>query len=109
MPNGTGTTDCSYCVHYRFDKDEKESCDFWRVPIPRTPDHRRRFCTEYSPNEFYFQHTGKDRSNTKEVGVQEEFAAIGITLRPAILYGYFYNDPSSVIEVMPLRTEGHNV
>ena len=105
MANGKGTTDCSYCVHYCIDKDERESCDFWKVGIPRTPDHRRRFCTDYSPGEFFFRHTGYDQATWRERSMMEECASIGIDVQPGVLYGYFYNSLSTIIEIMRLGTE----
>ena len=105
MPNGKGTLDCCYCVH--FDSDgypgghgEERLCRFHQTMLPKAKaDYKNRLCGNFEPSELYFAHNPLRQYFT----LARRFAWFGKDLEAGVLYEFGYNDPPGITKLAVLR------
>ena len=115
MPNGKGSLECSYCLHWQaLDGDrghfyayQDGRCTLHNVGIPGSlPEWIHRVCTDFSPSDEFAadNHVG-EFSPSRDVGevVAWRLSWLGADIEPDTLYGFHYNDPSNrwVIKALP--------
>jgi hypothetical protein len=105
MPNGKGSIDCSYCVH--FDGEgypdgwtEERRCKFHQTMLPKpSSEHLNRFCCHFEPNQTYCE----DNLGMQFFPVVRRFAWFGIDLEPGVLYEFPYPAPHEAKKLAVLR------
>jgi hypothetical protein len=105
MPNGKGTLDCSYCVHFQ-GKGYPDGCHEERrcryhnsvLPKPKLPYHNR-ICCHFEPNEMYWEHNPL----REFIPLLRRFAWFGADLEPGVLYEFSYNHPPGITPLAVLR------
>ena len=106
MPNGKGSLDCCYCVH--FDRSqgypdgfgEERMCHFHETVLPKAKvEHNNRICCHFEPNEGYWRDNPSHRFNT----VARRFAWFGTNMEPGVLFEFCYNDPPGITKTAVLR------
>ena len=104
MPNGKGSLECCYCVHWRGEHQgyagayAEGFCAHHDAPVPSTlPKWGHRVCSEFSPNDFF-------KRDSSRISVEERFARFGIKLKPGILYVFGYNTPKEIKELVELKS-----
>lgn len=102
MPNGKGSLECCYCVHWQGEHQgydgayEEGFCGFHRSALPSTVNTwMHRICSKFEPNAFFVK-------DTRTVSLEERFAWFGRKLKDGILYGFSYNQPDKVEEIKKL-------
>jgi hypothetical protein len=104
MPNGKGSLDCCYCVHfsgngYPDGHGEERLCRFHQTIVPKAKDFpNNRICGNFAPGELYYAH-----SRSQFFTLARRFAWFGIDLKPGVLYEFCYNQPNVIIESAVLR------
>lgn len=105
MPNGRGSLDCCYCVHfegtgYPDGHGEERRCHFHQTVLPKaTADYLNRICCHFDPNETYELHNGLGQF----APLVRRFAWFGVDLEPGVLYEYSYPHPPSIAQLKVLR------
>ena len=105
MPNGKGSLDCSYCVHfggrsYPNDFGEERLCRFHETILPKPiAESNSRICGNFEPNEDY----DADNPNAQFCTLARRFAWFGIDLEPGVLYEFCYNEPPKIAKSAVLR------
>ena len=114
MPNGKGSLECSYCLHWHaadgnrghFYAYEDGFCTLHDVGIPGSrPDWIQRVCTDFSPDEeFARDNRVGQRSDQRDVDdvVAWRFSWLGPDVEADTLYGFNYNDPPNRWIIMTL-------
>jgi hypothetical protein len=111
MPNGKGTLECCYCIHYKgqwsgYDAaHEPGLCTYHNTALPGTTEtHQNRICCNFSPNENYNKDNPEFQSEggLKRITSEERFSWFDRKLRRGILYCFSYNDPQSITEMVKL-------
>lgn len=104
MPNGRGSLECCYCVHWRGAYQGYDSayaagfCERFNAPLPSTiSDWGHRVCSEFTPNEFF----GQD----SRISFEERFSWFGTKLKPGVLYVFSYNAPDRIRELADLAPQ----
>jgi hypothetical protein len=102
MPNGKGSLECCYCIHWRGEWQgydgayEAGFCDQHKVKIPSTLEHwGHRVCHDFSPNKSF--------EKDSPISVEERFSWFTTELKHGILYEFNYSSPREVKELMDLR------
>jgi len=102
MPNGRGSLECCYCVHWRGESHGYDGaydagfCDYHKVAIPSTlADWGHRVCSDFSPSQHF--------ENDSGISVEERFSRFGISLKPSMLYVFSYNSPNEIKEFVELK------
>ena len=102
MPNGKGSLECCYCVHWRCENQgydgayEGGFCDCHKVAIPSTlAEWGHRVCSDFSPNKFFEQDSG--------ISVEKRFSWFGIKMKPGMLYVFSYASPPEIKELLELK------
>ena len=105
MPNGKGSLDCCYCVHfdaqgYPDGHGEERYCRFHETKVPKARvEYQNRICGNFVPNEAYFAHNPSPQFFT----LARKFAWFGIDLEPGVLYEFCYNQPPEIKKSAVLR------
>lgn len=105
MPNGKGSLDCCYCVHfdgsgYPDGHGEERFCSFHQVVLPKAKiNYNNRVCCHFEPNQAYHQHVGLRQF----FPLARRFAWFGIDLEPGVLYEFCYNQPPGITKSAVLR------
>src|ERR1043166_4750918 len=105
MPNGKGSLDCCYCVHfdaqgYPDGHGEERLCRFHGVRLPKAKvEYHNRLCGNFEPNELYFAHNPL----RQYFPLARRFAWFGKDLEPGVLYEFAYNDPPGISKSAVLR------
>jgi hypothetical protein len=105
MPNGKGSLDCSYCVHfagqgYPDGHGEERLCRFHETLLPKAKlSDNNRICGNFEPTELYFVHN----PSRQFITVARRWAWFGIDLEPGILYEFGYNTPNEISKTAVLR------
>jgi hypothetical protein len=106
MPNGKGTLDCSYCIH--FDRSqgypdgfgEERMCHFHETVLPKAKDEsKNRICCHFEPNRGYWRDNPSSRFST----VARRFAWFGADMEPGVLFEFCYNNPPGITKTAVLR------
>jgi hypothetical protein len=89
MPNGKGTLDCCYCVHFRGNARHHEpgACAFHGVTIPASANNR--VCVHFDAAESYFREQGFSET----IPPARRFTWFREDLEPGVLYEFCYNTP----------------
>ena len=103
MPNGKGSIECCYCVHWRGEYQgydgayEAGFCAHHKASVPSTlPKWDHRVCSEFEPNEFF--------KRDSRISAEERFSWFGIKLKPGFLYVFGYNVPREIKELVELKS-----
>jgi hypothetical protein len=110
MPNGKGSLDCSYCVHfdakgYPDGHGEARLCRFHQTVLPKAKvESNNRICGNFEPSELYFAHNPLRQF----FPLARRFAWFGIDLEPGVLYEYCYNQPSGITKSAVLRVPDYH-
>ena len=105
MPNGKGSLDCSYCVHfdgtgYPDGHAEERYCRFHQAMLPKPKDAtNNRICCHFEPNEAYQRDNPSRKFNT----VARRFAWFGTNMEPGVLFEFGYNTPPEITRTAVLR------
>src|SRR6266446_229331 len=105
MPNGKGSLDCSYCIHfdgtgYPDGHAEERLCRFHQTVLPKPKlAYHNRICGNFEPNESYGQHGSLGQFFT----LARRFAWFGTDLEPGVLYEFSYNHPPGITVSAVLR------
>jgi hypothetical protein len=106
MPNGKGTLDCCYCVHfdrmrgYPEGHGEERLCRFHQTVLPKAKvEANNRICGNFEPSELYYAHNPLRQFIT----LARRFAWFGIDLEPGVLYEFCYNHPPGIAKSAVLR------
>jgi len=105
MPNGKGSLDCSYCVHfdalgYPDGHGEERLCRFHQTVLPKAKkDYHNRICGNFEPSELYYAHNPSRQFFT----LARRFAWFGIDFEPGVLYEFSYNHPPGITKSAVLR------
>lgn len=105
MPNGKGSLDCSYCVHfdapgYPEGHGEERLCRFHETVLPKPKaEYKNRICANFEPSELYFAHNPSRQFFT----LARRFARFGIDLEAGVLYEFGYNQPENITKTAVLR------
>jgi hypothetical protein len=105
MPNGKGSLDCSYCVHfdamgYPDGHGEERLCRFHQTVLPKAKvEPNNRICGNFEPSELYYAHNPSRQFFT----LARRFAWFGIDLEPGVLYEFCYNEPPKIRKSAVLR------
>jgi hypothetical protein len=112
MPNGKGSLECCYCIHYRGEWQgydaayEQGFCAYHKANLPAT-NWEHRICVNFSPNEYYFRDNPVFELDgiSKRISAEERFSWFDIPLQQNVLYGFSYNNPRSVKELLKFDAE----
>jgi hypothetical protein len=106
MPNGKGSLDCSYCIHFEGSSGypegfgEERLCKFHQVVVPKgNVPHNNRICCNFEPNEGYY----RDNPLRQYITLARRFAWFGIDMEPGVLYEFCYNQPPGITKIAVLR------
>jgi hypothetical protein len=105
MPNGRGSLDCSYCVHfdgmgYPDGHGEERLCRFHQTVIPKAKfEPNNRICGNFEPSEVYYAHNPSRQFFT----LARQFAWFGIDMEAGVLYEFCYNQPAGITKSAVLR------
>lgn len=105
MPNGKGSLDCCYCVHfdgkgYPDGHGEERFCRFHETVLPKAKiSYNNRICGNFEPNTAYLEHTSFGQFFT----LARRFAWFGTDLEPGVLYEFCYNQPPGITKSVVLR------
>jgi hypothetical protein len=114
MPNGKGSLECCYCIHYRGEWQgydaayEQGFCEYHKSALPSTTiNWEHRICSNFSPNEYYFRDNPifELHDMSKRITVEERFSWFDTTLQPNVLYTFHYNNPRNVKEILKFNEE----
>lgn len=96
MPNGKGSLDCYYCIHYGgTTMGERAECSFHRVVLKKTA--YERICCHFEAHQRYWD------DNSIFSPPARKFSWLGADLEPGILYEYGYNDPRTIVRTTAMR------
>ncbi len=110
MPNGKGSLDCCYCVHfdangYPDGHGAERLCRFHQTVLPKGKvEHHNRICGNFQPDELYYAHN----PNRQFCPLLRKFAWFGIDLEPGVLYEFGYNQPKGITKSAVLRIPDHH-
>src|SRR6266446_7391128 len=105
MPNGKGSLDCSYCIHfdgtgYPDGHAEERLCRFHQTVLPKPKvEYHNRICGNFKPNELCFAHN----PSRQFFPLARRFAWFSTDLDPGVLYEFCYNTPSAISKTAVLR------
>lgn len=104
MPNGKGSLDCCYCVHfdgtYPEGHGQERLCRFHQTIVPKGKDPtNNRLCGNFTANEIYYAH----ETWHQFFPLARRFAWFGIDLEPGVLYEFCYNVPKEIVKSAVLR------
>jgi hypothetical protein len=105
MPNGKGSLDCSYCVHfdshgYPDGHGEERYCRFHQTMLPKAKvETNNRICGNFQASELYYAH----RQSREFITLARQFAWFGTDLEPGVLYEFHYNQPPGITKTAVLR------
>lgn len=105
MPNGKGSLDCSYCVHFDATGNpgghgEERLCRFHQTILPKAKvQANNRICGNFDASELYCAHNPLRQFCT----LARRFAWFGIDLEPGVLYEFCYNQPPGITKLAVLR------
>ena len=116
MPNGKGSLDCCYCLHWSIDEEEwgygsgryDGQCNCWDVAIPRSVTSEHRFCLDFTPSKYFGEdngagHPDEPRSTTELAqGRLKAFMQIKPDMEIGVLYHYPYHEREKITELMRL-------
>jgi hypothetical protein len=105
MPNGKGSLDCCYCVHFDAEgypdgHGEERCCRFHESVLPKPQiEFNNRICGNFEASEAYFAHN----RGRQFVTVARRFAWFGADLEPGVLYEFCCNEPPGITKSAVLR------
>jgi len=105
MPNGKGSLDCCYCVHfdakgYPDGHGAERFCHFHQSVVPKAKtESNNRLCGNFEPSEVYYA----DNPLRQFFTLACRFAWFGKDLEPGVLYEFSYNHPPSIVKSAVLR------
>jgi hypothetical protein len=105
MPNGKGTLNCCYCVHYENSGKFFPSfgiqgfCRFHKkdIPLPKGEYMNRICCHFEANNDYWLDNPGKFCPPARI------FAWFGIDMKPGALYAFDHDDPKSIKETAVMK------
>ena len=102
MPNGKGSLECCYCIHWRGayrgcdGAYEEGFCAYHQSTLPSTlSSWGHRVCSEFKPDLSY-------EKDSPFISAEERFSWFGKRLEEGILYCFHYNQPFSIEEIKKL-------
>jgi len=102
MPNGKGSLECCYCIHWRgayrgYDGAYEEGfCAYHNSELPSTlSSWGHRICSTFEPDSSY-------ERDSPSISVEERFTWFGMKLADGILYVFHYNQPYVIEEIKKL-------
>ena len=105
MPNGKGSLDCCYCIHfdatgYPDGHGEERLCRFHQTVVPKARvESNNRICGNFKPNGLYDAHSPLEQF----FPLARRFAWFGVDLEPGVLYEFSYNHPPGITKSAVLR------
>src|SRR4051794_25013675 len=105
MPNGKGTLDCCYCVHfdgigYPDGHAEERLCRFHQTVLPKPKvEYANRICCHFEPSQADVDHNGLNEF----FPLARRFGWFGIDLEPGVLFEFCYNQPPGIRKSAVLR------
>lgn len=105
MPNGKGTLDCSYCIHFDGTgfpdgHGEERMCRFHQTVLPKAKvEYHNRICCHFGPNGTYHKHNVLGQF----LPLVRRFAWFGIDLEPGVLYEFPYPNSRAITKSAVLR------
>ncbi len=106
MPNGKGSLDCCYCVHfdaegYPYGHGEERLCRFHQTVLPKAKvEGNNRICGNFEPSELYFAQSPLRQFIT--------VAWFGTDLEPGVLNEFCYNHPPGITKSAVLRVPDYH-
>jgi hypothetical protein len=106
LANGKGNLECYYCTHFTPSVGAQLAgpgqCAFHNAEIPASAEGLNRVCTSFVANAAF------ERDNAPHVhnGVKyhssahQRFTRFARSLEAGVLYGFFYNTPEKVRELL---------
>jgi hypothetical protein len=105
MPNGKGSLECCYCVHWQGEYQgydgayEEGFCGFHQTTLPSTESTwTHRICSKFEPNTFFVK-------DTRDISLAMRFGWFGIKLEDGVLYGFSYNQPDKIQKIKNLSEQ----
>jgi hypothetical protein len=98
MPNGKGSLDCCYCIHFRGNWSHTEArCEFHDAVLPATD--LNRICCHFVATDEYALHQGAPDT----IPPARRFTWFREDFEPGVLYEFQYNNPDRIEKRTSLR------